>query len=338
MQREPACFPDATSLPRIVVYGSMHDWLPRFDVTPALERWLYGPNDFGKTNLRNPQGMTLLGEQLLVCDQGSPDVIAIHLHSGRSLPWTNADYPPRCPVDISADETGRVYVADTTMQSVLVYDSNGRFLQELVPSSDPAQTFRPCAVLVTDHVLHIGNLGGYRVDRYDVNRGTWLSPLRPPRDSLSLIAPTGLSITPDGVLLIADALQSCVFRVDSDGQWLTPIGRPGREPGEFVRPKQVCCTPSGLMLVSDAGRQSVLVFDVRGRYVTEIHERADGWPGLTLPMGLLAVPSDRLVGPEENIANGAVRTAVIVSDSLGGTPLTLMGIVVDDVEASADAH
>ena len=334
-----ATFLSACDESRVVVYGELRKVLPVFDATPPLERFLYGPNDFGKTVLRNPQGMALLGEQLLVCDQGWPDVIAINLRTGMSFPWTDADHLPRCPVDIGTDPAGQVYVADTTLRAVLVYDSKGMFVEELVPNGDLAERFRPCAVLVIDGVLHIGNLSGRRVDRWDVKQRVWLSPRRPPREGPSLIAPTGLGVTPEGVLLIADALRARIFRVQPDGQWLTPIGQPGLKRGELVRPKQVCCTPSGLILVSDAGRQSVMVFDARGRCVMEIHEQEDGWPGLTLPMGLLVVPSDRIATPDETGAGSEPgRTYVIVSDSLRGTPLTLMDVVVREVEASANAH
>ena len=95
----------------------------------------------------------------------------------------------------------------------------------------------------------------------------------------------------------------------------------------MVRPKQVSCTPEGIILVSDAGRQSVLVFDREGRYLTEVHERADLWRGWTLPTGMLTVAPSALGSVEH--AGETLRPAafVIVSDSLGGESLTLLGIV-----------
>lgn len=339
---EPIAFPDSSTVPRVVVHGSLTESLPRYDATPALDLFLHGPNDFGKMALRNPQGMAVAGRQLLVCDQGWPDVIAIDLLTGRSLTWSDRENPPRCPVDVAVDEDGRVYVADTTRHAVLVYDSKGEFIQEITPSADPQRRFRPCAVLVRADMLYIGNLGDRRVDRYDLTAGRWLEAITPPPAARSMVAPTGLAMDAAGVLLIVDAVQSFVWRLAPTGEWLPPLGKPGRLAGEFVRPKQIITTPSGLILVSDAGRQSVLVFDGDGRHLFEIHERENGWRGFTLPMGLVVLPADTLSNRATDTAekSSSIRNDgeyVVVSDSLGGMSLTLLSIVTSTRTEVADA-
>jgi DNA-binding beta-propeller fold protein YncE len=246
-------------------------------------------------------------------------------------------------VDVAVAE-GRVcvFVADTTLRSVLVFDADEHFVEELSPPGTAARGFRPCAVLVHGTILYVANVGDRRIERWDMTRREWLTPFAPPDTQPRLIAPTGLCATGDAVLLIADAVQGRVYRVTTKGRWLTPIGRPGRGEGEFVRPKQVCCTPAGSIFVSDAGRQSVLVFDSTGQYRAEIHERADRWKGWTLPMGLIAMSPSDLSPLRRDGGNGpapAPDAYVVVSDSLGGPPLTLLGIVVRaEEEASTDAN
>jgi sugar lactone lactonase YvrE len=330
-------FPDAAAIPRVVVCGGLIELLPRFDVTPALEMFLYGPTNEGRTLLRNPQGMALVGNILLICDQGRADVIAVDLASGKSVGWCDEDHPPRCPVAIAADATGHVYVADTTLRSVLVYSFNGKFVEELAPSPERERSFRPCAVAIHEQVLYIGDLGGRCVARWNRETQGWLAPICAPEDGDPIVAPTGVALTHEGTLLIADALQGCVFRVTSDGRWLSAIGRPGREQGQFVRPKQVCCTRSGLVLVSDAGRQSVLVFRADGQYVTEVHDRPPDWRGFTLPAGILAVEKEEaglIDGYLEAKQRSKADAYVIVSDALGVPSLTLLGVVTEAGEAS----
>jgi len=322
-------YPDRQSTPRAVVYGHLGGLLPRFDATPLLARFLYGPSDYGHTLLRNPQGMALLEDRLLVCDQGWPDVVSIHLPSGRSEPWCDAGHPPRCPVDVEADADGRVYVADTTLRSILVYDSEGRFLEALAPAAAVAPFFRPASLFVRGSRLYVGNLDERRVEQFDLSSRQWMEPLKATGVQPSLVAPTGLCATPEGILLVADALAGVVFRFDEDGRPLSPIGQPGRGSGEFVRPKQVACTPGGLVLVADAGRQSVLAFDAAGRHLFEIHESPGSWTGWTLPMGLLIIDPARLPtfsGRLDEAGLPPPDAYVIVSDSLGGAPLTLLGI------------
>lgn len=335
---EPIAVPSDTALPRAIVYGSFMERLPRYDVTPALEMFLYGPNDVGKTALRNPQGMALAGGRLLVCDQGQPDVVAIDLATGRSRPLTDASHRPRCPVAVAADDT-RVYVADPKSWCVAVYDHAGKLLDQLSPTAEPDRKFQPASVLVHDGILYIGNVGEHRIDRYCLAERAWTMPLTPPADADRLIAPTGLAMTAGGTLLVVDAVQCRVRPVAADGTWSAPIGRPGRGPGEFVRPKQVALTPAGRIAVVDAGRQSLLIFKADGKFLMEVFGTDGRWPGFTLPAAVVALPADRLPAePEMSKTNAPPADEyLIVSDSLGGMPLTLIGMVHGEAEGGAHA-
>lgn len=315
--------------PRVIVYGAIGELLPRSETTPALQMLLYGPTRERRPILRNPQGLTRIGDQLLICDQGRADVIQFDSNAGRTRGWADPDHPPRCPVDILAGPDGRVYVADTTTRSVLVYDSGGKFLQELIPSDEPRRTFRPAALAIREGRLYVGDIGNHRVEVYDVDAGRWFAPITGPRHGRPIAAPTGLAFTPDSVLLIVDSLHGMIFRLTRAGEWLAPIGSPGRQAGQFVRPKQVCCTSAGLVLVTDAARQSVVMFRADGTYLSEIHEQQGVWSGWTLPASVLALqPSDLPVIEPQLQARGWELSAeyVIVSDALGARSLVLIGI------------
>lgn len=341
LSQEPLRFSADDGYPRVHVYGNFSSLLPTFDATPAIDRFLYGPNSVGKAALRNPQGMTMGGGQLLVCDQGYQDIVAVDLNTGRSQPWCDPDHRPRCPVDISVGAGGRVYLADTTLRAVVVYDLRGSLIEKLVPGTGAGDHFRPSSLRIRDGVLYVGDLVGRCVARYQLSERRWLDSLTPPARQGRMIAPVGLAFSTNGTLLVADAVEGKVFRVNADGQWLEPIGRPGRGAGELVRPKQVACTPGGVVLVADAGRQSVLVFDQAGRFVTEIHEQARNWAGWTLPMGLLVVQPVELPTVDSLIAAGSAGRPscyVIVSDSLGPDSLTLLGVTERSSKGAADGE
>ncbi len=321
-----------------MIYGGLADLLPHFDATPVLDLILFGPNDYGKLPVRNPQGAAQLGQTLLVCDQGRPDVVAIDMATGQSTSWPDRHHTPRCPVDICTDGQ-RVFVADTTNRSVVVYGLDGRFERELVGPDDAASTqpsgppgasppplrrSRPTAVRVHDGVLYIADAGHRRVDRYDLGQSGWLDPLRPPPAYPRIAAPTGLDFSADGTLHIVDSLQQRVLRRSAGGEWLPPIGRPGRGAGQFVRPKSVCCT-AGLVLVTDAARQSLLVFQSDGAFVTEVHETSS-WRGFTLASSMAKLSPD--APPAARITEKGWRPPdelIVVSDAMGVMPLLLVG-------------
>lgn len=338
--RALATFGDAQSVPKIVVYGDFAAHLPRFNPTPALDEFLYGPAPVPHSILRNPQGLTMLGDKLLVCDQGYPDIISLNLANGLSTGWEERDRAPRCPVAIDVGEDGTVYVADTTLRAVLIYDGNGRFIEQLVPPQQTNPYFRPSSVLLRDRILYIGNVGDHRVERWNLAERQWMSPIVPPADRTGFMAPTGLAMTSDNVLLILDSIRSRVFRFSPEGEWLKPIGRPGRLEGEFVRPKQMGITPSGLLFIADAGRQSVMVFTAEGDFLLELRERPDEWRGFTLPTGILPLAADALdVLAARGVALPEPKPDewVIVSDTLNASSLNLLGVYLPDrTEAPTD--
>jgi DNA-binding beta-propeller fold protein YncE len=144
---------------------------------------------------------------------------------------------------------------------------------------------------------------------------------------LPIVAPTGLAMTDEGVLLVADALQGVVHRLDREGNALQPIGRRGRGAGEFVRPLHVAVAADGAIAVADAGRQTVALFDARGEFMFESPDQAGSETVFTLPAGLAFVPDGRFPAFERACrggTNGEARYRLIVADSLGLRPLALL--------------
>lgn len=78
--------------------------------------------------------------------------------------------------------------------------------------------------------------------------------------------PSGLTVTPDGDLLVADTHYHRILRYSADGVLKSEFGRNGREPGEFLYPTGVACLPDGTIYVSEyGGNDRVQVFSPEGR-------------------------------------------------------------------------
>ena len=331
----PQTFAAQNGSPKLTVMGDLAEVLPNYRKSSTLEDFLYGPADTLPPLLRNAQGIVRVGDKLLVCDQGRPDIVAVDLQTGRVKSWI--DEParrPRCPVDITADESGNVYVSDTTLKVVLAYTADGRYLNQIAPDDE----FRPGGVLAHKGTLYVGDLAGHSVRRWNLDESRWATPIGQVGQNPKMIAPTGIAVTQDDTLIVADAVAGTVFRFAQDGSSMAPLGRRGRGAGEFVRPKQACVTRGGLICVTDAARQSVLVFDRSGAFLVELHERAKVWGGLTLPMGIFSLGDSGLFDLNRNpnfSKHADANDWLVVSDSLGSPPLVLIG--VDDMVGGAVA-
>lgn len=282
----------------------------------GLKEFLIGPEESVSrmTLPRIPQGLAVRDDYLYVCDPGLPDIVAVNLTTGKMKRWTAATARPACPVDISMSDAGTAYVADTTLGALLVYDSSGSRFESFQPprnANDPP--FRPASVVVAGDVVYVSDSRHQCVERFQPVDGTWLPPLT--ASDRPFLAPVGLAVMPGGELLVADALAGVVHRLATDGSPLPALGSRGRGPGQFVRPLDVA-TLDGHIFVVDAARQSVQIFGGNGDYVLEIGNR-DAWSGFMLPTAAVscAKPAD---------SHSPVAHWLIVSDSLGPAPLTLL--------------
>jgi DNA-binding beta-propeller fold protein YncE len=74
--------------------------------------------------------------------------------------------------------------------------------------------------------------------------------------------PTGISIAPDGRVVVADTHEHRITIFSPDGDLLETHGRMGREPGEFIYPTDVVAGPDGRWFVSEyGGNDRVQIFD-----------------------------------------------------------------------------
>lgn len=319
----PLSIPNGHASPRVTVCGSLLRMLPTVKMASALESFLVGPSRGDPPIVRNPQGMALLDQELLVCDQGRAHVLALNLSSGAVRFWTDADHPPATPVDIAADPNG-VYVVDGKRERVLIYDQLGKYAGEL-PS--PSDSFRPACVACDDGVVFVGDVARGTVERWSIDERRWLSPIAPPAGSPPLAAPTGLAVGQEGTILICDTLGGRVHVVTPKGDTWRTIGKPGRGAAELVRPKQVAVTRGGLIAVADAGRQSVQVYRSDGRHLFEICERSESkWRGLTLPVGVIAGIPLAAHAPDQ--LSDAVDW-LIIADAMGDPVLTAVAVFAE---------
>jgi hypothetical protein len=138
----------------------------------------------------------------------------------------------KLPHAIAVDAQGQVYVADRANARVQVFDSDGKFLRQIVIDVQVAPGTRP--------------LMGYQAPP---------PPNAPPGSNLSYRpgAPAAICITPgpSQVMFVADLYPGRIYKLSLDGKLLGMLGRNGRQLGEFGGMHQLACPSENVVFVAE---------------------------------------------------------------------------------------
>jgi DNA-binding beta-propeller fold protein YncE len=193
------------------------------------------------------------------------------------------------PVDVAVDEAaGRIYVVDSYLHQVIVFDSAGGVIGRLgkqAGSLDTRQRATAAArdtqsALPEDHVASRG-------DPSDVweNRGGQAGEFR---------YPVSAAVSADGTLYVSDQMNFRVQAFDRAGRFVRQIGGLGDVPGSFTRPKGVAVDGAGHLYVVDAAFSNVQVFNAAGQLLLSFGSLGRGEGMHWLPLGVSIDRQDRI--------------------------------------------
>jgi DNA-binding beta-propeller fold protein YncE len=202
------------------------------------------------------------------------------------------------PIGLDVDAAGRLYVADISAKSIVVYDAERKFLRRIGgekwfsrvssvtvdPSGQRVYGVDIGGVSSDQHRVRVfdGNTGAHL---YDIgSRGSGPGQFNLPRD---------LAIGLDGRLYVVDGGNFRVVVFDADGRYRSSFGSIGKQYGQFARPKEVAADRDGNIYVVDAAFGNFQIFNPDGELLLFVGDRSerDGPGKYMLPSGI-AVDED----------------------------------------------
>jgi len=197
------------------------------------------------------------------------------------------------PLGIDVDRAGTLYVADTSLKSVMVYDRDGNFLRR-IGSEKLFERLSSVTVDPGGERLYAVDIGGvnsenHRVRVFDAKTGQLLFDIgKRGKGPGEFNLPRDLAIGRDGQLYVVDGGNFRVQVFDAAGRYLHAFGTVGKQLGNFARPKEIAADREGNVYVVDTAFGNFQVFNAEGDLLMFIGERSerDGPAKYMLPSGI----------------------------------------------------
>jgi DNA-binding beta-propeller fold protein YncE len=199
------------------------------------------------------------------------------------------------PYGLAVDSKGRVYVADSRVGAIFIFNTENKDL-DMIKHGRDAQFGLIIGLAMDDNDrLFVSDAKLSHVLVFDANHKLEAT-IRG-----GMVEPSGLAIDVDNRLLyVVDTDQDVVLVYDADNyNLIRKIGVPGKKhiltgPGEFAKPTGVAVDAEGNVFVTDLLNNRVEVFDADGGFIREFGKHGDGPGDFSRPKGI-AVNSDGFV-------------------------------------------
>ncbi|MHC4356668.1 MAG: 6-bladed beta-propeller [Planctomycetota bacterium] len=177
-----------------------------------------------------------------------------------------------------------VYVVDSALRKVCVFDKNGRFIFSF--GSDRFARPSGIAYWPGDKTVYVADTAGHTVYAFTVN-GKFIRQIGARGvDPGMFNFPTHLSVDSAGTLYVSDTLNYRIQMFTSDGRFMRAFGRQGDRPGNFAHPCGVATDAFGYIYVTDRQFENVQMFNQQGEILMAFGREGTEPGEFWLPAGI----------------------------------------------------
>ncbi|MGB0715451.1 MAG: hypothetical protein ACPGXK_06210 [Phycisphaerae bacterium] len=226
--------------------------------------------------------------------------------------WTMPQVEAGKPVGATIHPDGRLFIADTHYNRVLITDQQGTTLgsfgrvpaktSEKEPSELEAEDFGPGEFSLPTDVAVDKDGFIYVSEYYLTDRvSKWTPDLKFVQfigdgeiEGKKMARPSAMVIDEDNTLWVADACNHRLIQFSLDGELLSLFGEFGTEPGQMRYPYDVNLSPDGSLIVCEYGGNRLQWFDKTGKSVRIWGESGRAPGQLFAPWGAAYGPGGKL--------------------------------------------
>lgn len=278
--------------------------------------------------LEKPYGLAVQDGKVYVCDTVAHDIEVFDLKKHRASyfnPLGEGKFG--LPLNLTIDQDGTRYVADTGRAQVLIYGADGTFLEAMGKKDE----MKPSDVAIAADRLYVADLLHHCVKVFSKagHKLLFSIPTDDKDPKAKLFSPTNLALDQrGGRLLVSDIGADVVQVYDLEGKYLRNIGHAGVAPGMFARPKGVAVDRQGIAYVVDAATQVVQLFDPEGRLLLFFAQAGASTQGQVILPAAVKVDYDNLAYFQKFVAPGRkLDYLIFVTSQFGGQKVSVYGFL-----------
>jgi DNA-binding beta-propeller fold protein YncE len=280
-------WPPPTQTPRIQYIGKMSGSAD----LGIKKTWLQNVFDKlsgGETNpiaILRPYGIFVKDDKFYVTDPGLGVLHIFDKKENKLIQIKEAGSKSlRSPIGIAVDVGGDIYIGDSYLRKVFVYDQKGKYLRE-IGSSDVFQ--RPTGISILGDKVYVVDTLGHRIIVFSKHNGTLSFAFG--RNGIGpgeFNYPTNIFIGRDRHIYVMDSLNFRVQVFNEEGIYLYSFGKHGDGSGDFSKPKGIAADSEGHIYVSDADFDNVQIFDKDGKLLLIFGSTGIEKGEMSLPAGI----------------------------------------------------
>lgn len=239
-----------------------------------------------------PYGLVVDGQgRLIVVDSG---LKRLHIFDIKDKDYEYIDHADetyfKMPIGAATDAKDDIYVTDSELAKVFVFNSKGRFLSAFEAGARPtgiAINKKAGLIYVADTVSHnirVHDLSGAllkTIGRFGTAAGEFNRPV-------------DLFVDRNGELYVADTMNFRIEIFNSEGAFVTSFGRHGDGTGDFGRPKGISVDSLGNIYVVEATFDTVQIFNRKGEYLINFGTLGSDAGAFWLPSGIYIDGTDKI--------------------------------------------
>ncbi len=315
--------PDSARVQFLTAFGSEKDL--RGNLRGGLMTFITGqePTD---TPIMKPYGVATTTNALYVCDTGAGLILRMDLATKKmSAIAPTGPGMLKTPVNLSVDDNGWLYVADSLRDEVVILDAQENF----VASIGEKKINKPRDVVVSQDRIYIADIEQHTVHVLDKKSRQPLFNLPRGNDTTNnnvrLFQPVNLALDGQGNVYVSDFGAYRVQVFDADGKYARTIGKNGDNYGEFARLKGIAVDRDNRLYAVDAAGQVVQIFDSKGQLLMWFGEPGGSKVGLNLP-AKVAVDYNNVAAFQKYAAPGfKIDHLIIVTSQYGPRKVSVFG-------------